>query len=79
MVMGARVRQKPLIIHGPLPDLGDIVAIARVEGKKVLGVDRVNVKPFISSYGDSDYLVVVEESVGCSKAIGVGSSVKQHP
>ncbi len=47
--------------------MADVLNIARENGKKLLGVDRVRVKPFIAQYGASDYLVVVEKDDGCSK------------
>lgn len=60
--------EKALVIKGPLRDLGDVLAIARVEGKKVLGANRVRVKPYLALCGDNDYVVVVEpEEAGCSK------------
>ena len=39
--------------------MGDLLAVARVEGRKVLRVERVRVKPYVQLYGDG-YLVVVE-------------------
>jgi hypothetical protein len=55
------VKRKSLIVNGPLLDLGDVLAIARVQGKIVLGVERVRVLPFLVSFEDG-YVVVVEES-----------------
>lgn len=60
-----RERRKSLIINGSLADLGDILNIARVQGKIILGSDRVRVLPFIEQLDDG-YVVVVEE-IGCSK------------
>lgn len=57
-----------LIIMGPLSDLSDVLRIARVEGKKVLNVHRVIVKPLIFQYKNDSYLVIVEpDNNGCSK------------
>ena len=64
---------KSLIIHGPLEDLSDLLRIARVEGKKVLKVEKVRVKPVVYPYGNDSYLVVVEpDGSGCSKESVVG-------
>ncbi len=58
-----------MVIRGPLRDLGDVLAIARVEGKKALRVKRVRVLPSVVNEGSS-YLVVVED--GCSEVSDVG-------
>ena len=64
---------KPLIIKGPLDDLSDVLRIARVQGKIVLRVRKVKVKPVVYPYGNESYLVVVEpDGSGCSKASDVG-------
>ena len=66
--------EKPLIIKGPLEDLGDILHIARCRGKKALNVKHVKVKPIIYPYGNDDYVVLVEpDGSDCSKASNVGS------
>ena len=66
-------RLKPLLIDGPLEDLGDVLHIARVEGKKVLKTERVKVKPYVQTV-ENGYVVLVEpDGSGCSKASGVGS------
>lgn len=66
--------QKALIIHGKLEDLSDVLRIARCEGKKLLKVDKVRVKPIVYPYNDG-YVVVVE-AAGCSQASNVGSGKK---
>jgi hypothetical protein len=38
---------KALVIQGPVDDLGDLLQIARAEGCKALGVDKVTVLPDI--------------------------------
>jgi hypothetical protein len=64
--------EKSVIVNGPCADLEDVVKIARDVGKRVLGVDRVRVKPFLAPYGNGSYVVVVEEEAGCCKApVGV--------
>ena len=45
--------EKPLLIKGPLTDLSDLLRIARVEGRKVLKVDKVIVKPVVIAYGEN--------------------------
>ena len=70
------MRRKALIINGPLPDLSDILAIARTEGKIVLGVDRVKVSPKVIMFDDTSYVVVVEEENGCSKTSGAEGRIK---
>jgi hypothetical protein len=64
-------RRKSLIINGPLEDLGDVLAIARVQGKIILGSERVRVLPFVEQF-ENGYVVVIE-TAGCSKASSVGS------
>lgn len=49
----------PIFVRGPLPDLGDVLQIARQQGKRVLKGKPVRVKPICTPMGD-DYLVVVE-------------------
>jgi len=65
-----------LIIKGPLRDLRDVLKIAIVEGRKVLKVKDVNVKPIIYPYGNASYLVLVEPN-GCDGASVVGGGKKQ--
>jgi len=50
--------QKSLIIHGPLKDLGDLLSIARAEGSKVLGCEKVAVSPQVFCIG-TDFVVIV--------------------
>jgi hypothetical protein len=70
--------EKPLIIKGPLADLSDLLRIARVEGRKVLKVDKVIVKPYVVAYGNNGYMVVVEpDGSGCSKHFDVGGKKKE--
>lgn len=64
--------EKALLIHGPVYDLADLLAIARAEGKKLLRTDKVRVLPFVTLLESSAYLVVVEKD-GCSKTSGVES------
>ena len=68
--------EKPLIIKGPLDDLSDLLRISRVEAKKVFGVEKVRIKPFVVPYGNESYLVVAEPE-GCSKASDVGGKRKK--
>lgn len=68
--------EKPLIIKGPLHDLRDVLKIAIVEGRKVLKVKDINVKPIIYPYGNESYLVLVEPN-GCDGASDVGSKEKK--
>jgi len=63
---------KALLIKGPLHNLSDVLRIARTEGKKLLKVDKVNVKPILHLYTEDSYLVVVSPEEGCSKDSGVG-------
>jgi len=67
-----------LIINGPLEDLSDVLRIARTEGKKVLNVHRVIVKPLIFPYRENSYLVIVEpEQPGCCKGFDVEAGKKK--
>ena len=50
--------QKSLIIHGPINDLGDLLQIARAQGCKILGCDKVTVDPHVFSV-NNDYVVLV--------------------
>lgn len=62
-----------LLVRGPLNDLGDLLEIARVEGRKLLKVKRVNIKPIVHQF-NGDYLVIVEPmGSSCSKTSDVGS------
>jgi hypothetical protein len=51
--------EKPLIIRGSFDDVGDVVQIARAEGKRILHVDKVKVHPNIAPWGNDGWLVVV--------------------
>ena len=67
--------EKALIIKGSLPDLSDLLRIARAEGRKVLKVDRVRVNPVVTSFNGKDYIVVVSpehDGHGCSKPSDTG-------
>lgn len=67
--------EKALIIKGSLPDLSDVLRIARSEGRKVLNVHKINVKPIVVPYNGKDYLVVVSpehDGHGCSQPPRVG-------
>lgn len=67
----------PVVVRGPLYDLGDLLNIARVEGKKILK-QRVRVKPLIFPLGN-DYIVMVEpDGSGCSKVSAVGDREKSE-
>ena len=69
--------EKSLIIKGPLNDLRDLLRISIVEGRKVLDVQAVRVKPLVFPYGSDSYVVVVEpDGLGCSKASDVGGGRK---
>jgi len=66
--------EKALIIKGSLPDLSDLLRIARAEGRKVLKVDRVKVNPVVLPFNGKDYIVVVSpdhDGHGCSKSLDV--------
>lgn len=70
------MKVKVLLIKGPLDDLGDLLQIARVEGRKVLKVEKVKVQPIVLQY-EGGYVVFVEPNgSGCSKASDVGSGKK---
>jgi len=65
--------EKPIIIKGPVDDLSDVLRIARVQGKIILKVKKVKVKPVVYPYGNESYLVVVEpDGYGCSRESVVG-------
>lgn len=55
---------KPLLIEGPLDDLGDVLQIARSLGCKALGVDKVTVIPEVITRGNS-YVVFVVPKGAC--------------
>lgn len=63
--------EKALLIKGPLKNLGDVLYIARKEGKALLRTKKVNVKPIVYLYDSDSYLVVVAP-MGSSKSPGVG-------
>lgn len=60
--------QRSLLIHGPLKDLGDLLSIARAEGSKVLGCEKVSVSPQVF-YTGTDFVVIVSP-----KELGVQNS-----
>jgi len=67
--------EKALIIKGELPDLSDVLRIARAEGRKVLNVQKIRVSPVVLPYNGKDYIVVVSpehDGHGCSKSPDVG-------
>lgn len=77
----AAIQQKkkdyPLVIRGPLKDLGDVLKLARVNGRIALKTRKVKVKPFVYPYGN-DYLVIVEpDGSGCSELSAVGERAKE--
>jgi hypothetical protein len=51
-------RKTSLLIHGPVNDLGDLLAIARSRGCEKLKTDKVTVYPQVYSIPDSDDFVV---------------------
>ncbi|MGD0071868.1 MAG: hypothetical protein ABSB71_09955 [Candidatus Bathyarchaeia archaeon] len=67
--------QKSLLIHGPLKDLGDLLSIARAEGSKVLGCEKVNVSPQVFCTG-TDFVVIVspKEMVVQNSQVACGKS-----
>ena len=70
--------EKALLIKGPLEDLGDLLNIARKEGKIVFKTKKVIVKPYVLPYGNESYMVVVEpDGSGCSKVSDVGDRKKE--
>ncbi|MFA5366182.1 MAG: hypothetical protein WC325_13450 [Candidatus Bathyarchaeia archaeon] len=65
--------ETPVKIKGPVQDLQDLVNIARIKGKRLLGVDRVNVKPEMYSDGE-EYILVVEADKSCKvSSLGNGN------
>jgi len=72
------MNERALLIKGPLKDLSELLRIARCEGKKVLKVDKIIVKPVVLAYGNESYMVVVEpDGSGCSKDSDVGGKTRQ--
>jgi len=70
-----------LIIKGELPDLSDVLRIARAEGRKVLKVQKIRVSPVVLPYNGKDYIVVVSpehDGHGCSKSSDVGRRNKNQ-
>ena len=68
---------KALIIkRGRIKDLGDLLQIARVEGKKALKTDKVRVNPQVFAF-EEDYLVVVSPW-SSSDASDVGSGTEKE-
>jgi len=73
--------EKALIIKGELPDLSDVLRIARAEGRKVLNVQKIRVAPVVYPYNGKDYLVVVSpehDGGACRKPSDVGSRNKEQ-
>jgi len=73
--------ERALIIKGSLPDLSDVLRIARAEGRKILNVQKVRVSPVVYPYNGKDYLVVVSpehDGRGCSKSSDVGRRNKHQ-
>ena len=66
--------ETPIKIKGPVNDLEDLLKIARIKGKRILHVDRVNVKP--EMYRDGDEYILVVEADKCCKAPRLGCSEK---
>jgi len=67
--------ERALIIKGSLPDLSDVLRIARAEGRKILNVQKIRVSPIVYPYNGKDYLVVVSpehDGHGCSQSPRVG-------
>jgi len=61
------VTEKALVIKGKFDDLGDLLAVARVEGKKIFKTkDDVNVTRVF--YDPEFYVVVVR--LGCNQSSG---------
>ena len=76
-VVEAKRKDYAVVIRGPLKDLGDVLKLARVQGRIALKTRKVRVKPFIYPYGN-DYLVIVEpDGSGCSKLSAVGEREKE--
>jgi len=71
-------KQKSLIIHPPVKDLGDLLQIARSEGCKVLGCEKVNVSPEISYLRNGDFVVLVspKEMIVQNSEVACGTSKK---
>lgn len=65
--------EKALIIRGNLPDLSDVLRIARAEGKKLLNVEKVNVKPVVYPHPEGVVVLVSPEynGDGCRKPLVV--------
>ena len=67
--------ETPVKIKGPVRDLEDLLKIARIKGKRLLGVERVNVKPEMYSDGD-EYILIVEADKCCKvSSLGNGKNV----
>ena len=65
-------RKTALYIHnGKIDDLGDLLNVARVEGRKKLKVDKVKVHPIVYPFEGGFLVVVSPEGVGCSKCLVV--------
>lgn len=58
---------KALIIHGTVTDMGDLLHIARSEGCKTLGCDKVTVLPDIIRRENSYVVFVAPKGVSCSE------------
>jgi hypothetical protein len=51
----------------PYNDIGDLLQIARAEGRKILGTDKVQVLNILHSHYPSGYVVVVQSQGGNGK------------
>lgn len=63
-----RERRSLVLTPGSIENLGDIVKIARVEGRKLLDVEKVCVLPYLNRDPDGNYIVIVEPE---SRSAGV--------
>jgi hypothetical protein len=70
-------RKTSLLIHGPLADLGDLLAIARSRGCEKLKTDKVTVYPQVYSIPESDdFVVYVAHKGSCVQNSGTCTADK---
>jgi hypothetical protein len=69
---------KPLLIQGPVDDLGDVLQIARAEGCKALGVDKVTVIPEVIRRENSYVVFVIPKGVCLFKTERCSSESKEE-
>lgn len=65
------MRKALVIAPGSIGDLGDVVKIARKEGKKALGREKVRVLPELTRDSEGNFIVLVEAYGSKSASAGV--------